>query len=79
MMSVRVETTPALVIGEPVLLFENKGWAAGPVPGGGGVRTWDVAPDGRFLMVKGGSVGVPSRIVVVQHWDQELKRRVPVR
>jgi hypothetical protein len=81
MMAVRVETAPALTIGEPVVLFENKGWAVGPVPGGGGFRSWDVAPDGRFLMVKGGGAlwSLPMRIVVVQNWTHELQRWVPTR
>ena len=45
-------------------------------------RTYDVAPDGRrFLMIKEGSddtSGPANTIVVVQNWDQELKRLVPV-
>jgi hypothetical protein len=79
MMAVPVETAAAFTHRDPVELFGNKGWPAGPVPGGGGVRTWDVAPDGRFLMVKGDANYLPSRIVVVQNWTQELQRLVPVR
>jgi hypothetical protein len=46
-------------------------------------RSYDVSPDGqRFLMIKDsgadGTVASGS-IVVVQHWDQELKRLVPTR
>jgi hypothetical protein len=41
---------------------------------------WDVAPDGRFLMVKGTSpVGAGDRIVVVRNWFTELKQKVPAR
>ena len=46
-------------------------------------RTYDVSPDGRrFLMIKnaqpaGQTAGTP-RIIVVQNWSEELKRRVPV-
>jgi serine/threonine-protein kinase len=51
--------------------------------GGLFIRNYDIAPDGQhFLMVKlGGSsaVGVSPQIVVVQHFDEELKRLVPVK
>jgi Tol biopolymer transport system component len=43
------------------------------------VRTYDVAADGRFLMVQlTGSEGKPrsASIVVVQNWAEELKQRV---
>jgi hypothetical protein len=44
---------------------------------------YDVAPDGtRFLMIRQneGSAEPPiTQIVVVQHFDQELKRLVPVK
>ena len=44
-------------------------------------RTYDVSPDGlRFLMVKvpGRDGGAAPALIVVQHWDEELKRLVPV-
>ena len=45
-------------------------------------RTYDISPDGqRFLMMKegGGSeqATAPINLIVVQNWDQELKRLVP--
>jgi len=45
-------------------------------------RTYEIAPDGkRFLMIKtGGSAdetAVPTTLVVVQNWREELKRLVP--
>lgn len=43
-------------------------------------RTYDVGPDGRFLMIKGGGTdptAAPAGLVVVQHWGEELKRLVP--
>jgi dipeptidyl aminopeptidase/acylaminoacyl peptidase len=47
------------------------------------VLSYDVARDGRFLMIEaagGASANRPSTgIVVVQNWAEELKRRVPVR
>jgi hypothetical protein len=46
-------------------------------------RTYDVSPDGlRFLMIKApetGASGVAPALVVVQHWDEELKRLVPAK
>jgi serine/threonine protein kinase len=44
-------------------------------------RQYDVSPDGqRFLMLKEGGTdqtAAPPQIIVVQHWDEELKRLVP--
>jgi hypothetical protein len=43
-------------------------------------RAWDVAPDGRLLMVKDASTVTVNRsdgIVHVQNWVGELKRLVP--
>jgi serine/threonine-protein kinase len=42
---------------------------------------WDVAPDGkRFLVVTPPTdQGDPPDLVVIQHWDEELKARVPVK
>jgi Tol biopolymer transport system component len=51
--------------------------------GGGFVgRTYDISPDGtRFLMEKesvaGGSTSAGASLIVVQHFDEELKRLVP--
>jgi hypothetical protein len=43
--------------------------------------SYDVAPDGRFLMIQpvARPQTAPTRIIVVQNWFEELKRRVPVR
>ena len=47
----------------------------------GGIMSYDVARDGRFLMIElpgGQAANAGSEgIVVVQNWTQELKRRVP--
>jgi serine/threonine-protein kinase len=41
-------------------------------------RTYDVSRDGtRFLMVKEPAAQIAAQIVVVQHWTEELKARVP--
>ena len=53
------------------------------VPPGNPGRTYDVSPDGqRFLMIKQ-SVGsdqtaAPVSLVVIQHFDEELKAKVPL-
>jgi len=52
------------------------------VPAGSFGRTYDISPDGqRFLMLKegGGSeqATAPINFIVVQHFDEELKRLVP--
>ena len=42
---------------------------------------YDVSPDGqRFLMIKAPGTdasAAPPALIVVQHWDEELKRLVP--
>jgi serine/threonine-protein kinase len=81
MMSVAIETTPTLRIQQPRVLFRSNEYfpADSPQPGCGGGRGWDVAPDGRFLMIKvdspDGATNLSS-IVVVQNWSEELKRLV---
>ena len=57
----------------PVKLLEPSYWSLAPL------RNFDVSPDGkRFLVVTplAGS-GKPPELVVVQHWDEELRSRVP--
>jgi hypothetical protein len=43
---------------------------------------FDVAADGRFLLLKIGNdqtKSTPDNIVIVQNWIEELKRRVPAK
>jgi serine/threonine-protein kinase len=75
---VRVEVDPSGTTwnpGPPTKLFD------GPYFGGGGFWGYDVSPDAqRFLLIKQSNVtatSAPPSIVVVQHWDEELKRLVP--
>jgi len=60
----------------PMKLLEARYLVAAGTAG----RTYDVSPDGRrFLMIKapGTDAGAaPPAIIVVQHWDEELKRLV---
>jgi serine/threonine-protein kinase len=78
LLRVPVEATGATWnAGAPTKLLEGRYFIAGPNTG----PQYDISPDGqRFLMIKstGSEAGVVSAIVVVQHWDEELKRLVPV-
>jgi eukaryotic-like serine/threonine-protein kinase len=76
-MAVTVETADELSFSAPAKLFSGLYiMNEAPVP-----RSYDVAHDGRFLMVEqpgGAAASAPSPgIVVVQNWTQELERRVP--
>ena len=77
MMAVSYRTDPTFAPDEPKALFSTAPYYFDPPYG----RPFDVAPDGRFLMIKiGGPEGVESRpsIEVVLNWVEELKARVPV-
>jgi Tol biopolymer transport system component len=68
-MAVSITTTPTFSAGPARLLF------SGPYGG------YDVAPDGRFVMVQQderADAGA-TQIALVHNWFEELKRRVPVR
>jgi hypothetical protein len=72
-MTVPVDTTgPQFKQGQPERVFATatKYW--------GNFYSYDVTPEGRFLMLK--NVGQrEARIVVVLNWLEELRRRVPTR
>lgn len=76
MMAVPVQTDDAFSFDAPVQLFSGLYFTfAEP-----GVSTYDVARDGRFLMILPGdenTAAVPRSIVVVQNFNEELKTRVP--
>jgi serine/threonine-protein kinase len=78
MMVVRVQTEPTFSLGNPEILFSTTAYRQ---PNQDRNRPWDLAPDGRFLMVKeaaaSDSQDEPS-IEVVLNWTEELKRLVPV-
>jgi eukaryotic-like serine/threonine-protein kinase len=59
-----------LRVGTPRMLFEG-----GFVPGS--ARSFDVGPDGRFLMIEANDTATSASIVVVQNWFEELKRLAP--
>ena len=74
MKAVSVETEPTFRPGNPEVLF------AAPYRSRPGFREWDVAADGRFLMVREGAAEETTtpHMVVVENWFQELTERVPV-
>ena len=63
--------------GTPMKLLEGRYYTGAALAG----RTYDVSPDGqRFLMIKAPGTdasAAPPALIVVQHWDEELKRLVP--
>ena len=79
LMRVGVERGPSWAATTPTLLIkEGYVTVSGAKPG----RTYDISPDGqRFLLIKegGGSeqAAAPISLIVVQHFDEELKRLVP--
>ncbi len=70
MMSVTVDTEPTLTSGLPEVLFEDPYYS----PTG---RHYDVASDGRFLMLK--RTQAPTELIVVRNWIEELTERAPPR
>ena len=78
MMAVPVSTEPTLELGTPSVLFDSAAYHIG------GGRHHDLAPDGRFLMIKpalaatASSAAPPEQVVVVQDWHSELERLVPL-
>jgi eukaryotic-like serine/threonine-protein kinase len=75
-LAVPVQSGTTLVAGRPQMLFEFPMLAIG-----GSARPYDIAPDGRFLIIRsvqaetGG--GPPSNLILVLNWLEELKRLVP--
>ncbi len=76
MMAVPVTTGPTFMAGAPHTLFE------GTYLNNSTMRLYNVAPDGsRFLLMR--TVERPplklTQMILVQHWFEELKRRVPMK
>ena len=68
-MAVTVRTQPTFVPGTPRLLFEGEYHS-------GNWCSYDVATDGRFIMIQAGASEAPqAQIAVVQNWFDEVKRR----
>ena len=74
----QIRTDPTFKVMSASPLFNL---AAYVLAGTRGIR-YDVAPDGRFLLMKNNALGdsAPRQdIVVVQDWFEELKRLVPTK
>jgi len=76
MFVVPVQSGTTLVAGRPQVLFE-----AAMLPSFAANRPYDLAPDGRFIVIRPaeeetGSSTAPS-LILVQNWTEELKRLVP--
>jgi hypothetical protein len=70
-----VNTTGGFSAGKPVPLFEGR-YAVDFAPEAG--LDYDLAADGRFLMIKPSEEEqAPRRLNVVVNWVDELARRVP--
>ena len=78
MMTVPVTASPAAWShGTPARLFDSRISVATSVG-----RTYDVSRDGRFLIIRGLGADRPNELpsfIVVQHFDEELKARVPTK
>jgi serine/threonine-protein kinase len=78
MLAVPVQSGTTLVAGRPQVLFEFA-----MMPPTAGTRPYDIAPDGRLLIIRNGQAeagGAPaSNLIVVQNWTEELKRLVPTK
>jgi Tol biopolymer transport system component len=77
MMAVSVTHGTQLTAGRPRMLFESTTLSPGAP-----IRNYDVTSDGRFLAVQPHaerSPIKPAQIVLVQNWQEELKRLVPTR
>ena len=47
-----------------------------------GIGPYDIAPDGRFLIIRSGQeagAGTATNLIFVQNWLEELKRLVPAK
>ena len=74
MMAVKVRTSPTLELGRPEALFSLSDYV---LPGTRGIK-YEVAPDGRFLLLKDSGGGrSQDRVVLVQNWTEDVKRLVP--
>lgn len=69
--------------GVPGKLVDGRPYYSGNLVTPNTLRSYDVSADGqRFLMIKNAETGPSAsaaRIIVVQNWFEELKRRVPVK
>jgi len=72
--AVEVQTGATIAFGKPTMLFKRR--FSNP---GGLVRDFDLSPDGQRFAVIDYSTAMlpPTELILVQHWDEELKRLAP--
>jgi serine/threonine-protein kinase len=74
MIAVEVSTSPSFTAGKPRVLFEKPYIRVSSTP------NYDVADDGRFLMLEAvDQQAAPAQLNVELNWFEELKRRVPTK
>lgn len=82
-MSAPIERAAIFAAGAPAKVLEGPYLYGTGAVGDAAFRTYDVSPDGqRFLMIKlpeGSDQAASANLIVVQHFDEELRRLVPVR
>jgi hypothetical protein len=72
LMAVKVTTSPAFELGKPVALLDAK-----PYYFGGLGRNYDVARDGRFVMIKNGpSSSTTTTVTVTLNWLDEIRGKL---
>ena len=71
MMVIPIQTSPTFNAGEPRLLFEGGFQRGGPAQ-----PNYDVAPDGRFLMIESTGGPTATKLNVVLNFFEELKQRM---
>jgi Tol biopolymer transport system component len=81
LMRLGVERGPSWAATTPTLLIKDGYFT---VANGFPSRSYDISPDGqRFLLIKAGGgseqAAAPISLIVVQHFDEELKRLVPTK
>jgi serine/threonine-protein kinase len=77
MMAVAISSEPELAPGKPTLLFEGR-YETGLVWGTPS-SNYDVAPDGRFVMIRTAERPGLAQLNIVLNWFEELKRLVPTK
>jgi hypothetical protein len=71
MVGARVAAGPALAVTGRDRLFD-----AGPYLANQFLVMYDVAPDGRFLMIKRDPQPARTDVVIIRNWVQEVRRRL---
>jgi hypothetical protein len=71
MMAVSIEFGPTFAAGEPQVLFKGR------YDSQLFLRDYDVAADGRFLMLKTPEEHVARQVNIILNWFEELERLVP--